>query len=317
MGKVIFTEKNKYPNFIVLAGCFLFFLCSCNPDSSTLEAKNASVSEITASPTNPDIIQSDLQNQSKTKSASFKGVNLQTDIPAVSDIEASEEPAVILEDENDKPDSVQSRHISLKLKGEYANRRKESGYLPEINIYPIAEFRQAFAKSNNYVEVFDKKIKSLQNIISKKTAKKEELPRIPFYDGSPEILAHFKYTTFKNGAGVLYITQYNVDYATTINNQELVCVFQGLTSDKKYYVSATFPVELKGLPESIYDNKFGDYKLPQTYFDAKTNLAEYAKYKKYLLSIETLLNKAKPGEFNPDLDKIEKTISSLEINWNE
>ena len=289
----------------------MLFLSSCNLANPISEVKNSPL-ELTVSTNN-----SDLPNQTSVKSVSFKGISLQTDIPAVSGIEASEEPPVILEEDYDKPDSVQSRHISLKLKGDYADRRKESGSLPEINIYPVAEFRQAFAKANNYVEVFDEKIKSLQDIISKKTAKKEDLPRIPFYDGAPEVLAHFKYTTFKNGVGVLYITQYNVDYATIINNQQLVCVFQGLTSDKKYYVSASFPLTLKGLSENSDESRFGDYKLPQTYFDAKTNPTEFARYKRYLSAVETLLNKAKPNEFDPDLDKIENTISSLEVNWSD
>lgn len=317
MRKVIFAGKSSSYNLIILAGYLLFFSCSCSSDSPILEAKNAPVSEINVSPTNSDLKQSSLSIQSETKSISFKGVNLQTDIPSVSSIEASEEPGIILEEDYDKPDGVQPRHILLKLKGEYANRYEGLNYPPKINIYPIAEFRQAFAVSNSQIGVFDKEIKSLQNIISKRTAKKEELPLTPFYDRSPEILTHFKYASFKNGDGILYVTQYSVDYATIINNQSLVYVFQGLTSDKKYYIWATFPIALKGLPESLSDDTFKDYKVPQTYFDEKTNPKEYAKYKKYLSSVETLLNKAKPDEFNPDLNKIEKTISSLDVNWNE
>lgn len=313
MDKSGFDRRNEcfsYSFFILLVSCASIFFSSCNSASPTLEAKNEF-------PTNINVKQSNLQNFDHTQSINFKGVSFQNKIPLVSEITASEEPAVPLEDENDKADYVQSRRILFKLNGEYASKHKESFYQPKIIVYPIAEYRQASAKSKTLVESIDKSTKKLQEIITARTAKREDISRITSIDASPEILAQFKQISFNNGKGVLYVTQYNVDWATIINNQQLSYIFQGISEDGKYYVQAAFPITLKELPDSLYDNKFRDYEMPQVYFTEKRRPELYAAYRKYLASVETLLDNSKTNEFNPDLSKIEETLSSLEINWKD
>jgi hypothetical protein len=326
-----FKKKNlccRY-NLIILISSFSIIFSSCRVVSRNLDAKNESpveianlqqdqsAPEITKSPVNDGMKPTNFKCENQTELISFKEVSFQCKIPLISIVETSEEPAAPLEREDDKPDYVQSRSILFKFKGEYAEQHKESFFLPKINIYPIAEYRQAGAISVQYTKWFDEAINTLQEIISKKTAKTEEISQGTFHEGSPRILAHFKPVSFKNGQGVIYITQYNVDWANIINNQQLNYIFQGITADKKYYVWATFPITLKELPDSIYDNKFGDYELPQTYFDKKKDRAKYTAYKKYLASIEALLNKKKASDFEPDLSKIEETLTSLEVNWKD
>lgn len=305
------ADKSYIKNLLLLISFLFGFLCSCNSINQNSEAKHSISSQIENSSNNYPTSKIENQNQSII----FKGISLQNKIPSVSGIEASEVPPVFLEDENDKPDSVTSRSILLKLKGDYSKRFKDN--FPKINIYPIAEFRQAFAVSKKLMGEFDKEIEFLQKIISRNIGKKDELPRIPFYDGSVEILTHFKKLAFKNGYGIAYITQYNVNYATIINNQELVYVFQGITTDKNYYILAILPISLKDLPETSQNNRFGNYELPQTYFDAKTDPKKFNDYKNYLASVEKLINKQNPTDFNPDLNKIEETLSSLEVNWKD
>ena len=316
----------KYKKLIFLS--FIVYVSSCSVASQNLETANKSpttiinsqdhsIAQVADEPTDHTVKVTDFNCDDRNKIINFKGVSFRCTIPLVSKIEVSEEPASPLQDTDDKDDYVHSRFMLIKFKGKYWDQHKESYYSPEINIFPIAEFRRAYKISPNHIKGFDNSINILKKIISKKTANKEELPRIPYYDGSTQILAHFKSRSFKNGSGVFFLTQYVVDYADIINNQKLSGVFQGITADNKYYILATFPISLKGLPDSIYNDKFGDYQIPADFLNPKTVKANEAEYKKYLASMEKLLNKQKPGDFQPDLNKLEEMISSLEVNWKE
>jgi len=56
-----------------------------------------------------------------------------------------------------------------------------------------------------------------------------------------------KFLRFRNGRGVLFLTQYQQE-TLPVNNGALVCTFQGMTDDNAWYVSAVFPVAAPGLP---------------------------------------------------------------------
>lgn len=312
MKKVVFIKKKRCYGFIILASYLLAFLCSCNVVDRNLQAKSdPTPTAITTS--NFAIDKADLENQHKTKRVTFKGVSLETDILLVSEIARSEEPAQPLELETDKPDGVWPKHISLKLRGEYYKQNKDSFFPPEINIYPIEEFRLALAKSPHFVKEFDKEIMHLQSIIAKKPSKVEIVPRIPFYDGTPELKTRVKYLSFKNGRGFFHLTQFNIE-AYLINNRGLTYIFQGISSDDKYYVLGTFPVALDFLPDNYGERKFGDYELPEFWQGSKNWKQHEARYREYLSSIEKLLRNHPADDFNPSLIRIEETMASLDLD---
>jgi hypothetical protein len=318
----------KYEIMFLLLCFFVTLLSSCkavsqnlrNEGNSKVEESNSeaqSSNEITDVSTKLDILPSKTECRTTSSLIKFKETSFRCNNLIIDYVEASELPAMPLEEEDHKPDYVKSRNILFSLKNKSTKQHKGTFYETEINIYPIAEFRQSFAKSKKLVEAYDEEIKSLHHIVLEKSVKKEEIPRIPFYDGSPEILTRFKTLSFVNGKGFIYLTQFNVDFYTIIDNEKLVYVFQGITNDNKYYVLATFPVTSKILSEDSFTDTTGNQKLPDYFFDSpKHNLIE-GKYRKYLSTIEELLNSQKVNDFEPDLSKIEKMLTSLNVNWNE
>jgi hypothetical protein len=216
----------------------------------------------------------------------------------------------------DKPDSTWSRHVSVYFRGPYEENTAESFFSPQINIYPISEFRQALSKSESYVVQFNDEIARLKEIIGRKPDEIEKAPQIPFYDGSPELRTRATYLEFDNGSGVLYLAQYNIE-AALINNRGLTYIFQGITSDGKFYILGTFPVTLDFLPATYEDEKFGDYELPE-FFHGSKNWSEHQRdYQKYLDSMRSRLNREPSAAFNPSLVEIEETVRSLAVNWRD
>ena len=311
MSKLI-SKKILIGGLILSVSCIVILQCSCitTPNS---EAKNT-VPTVTP-PDVSDTKVSESNNQDLPKHIDFKGVSFQSYISSATDIEAIEEEAVILEEETDKPDSVRPRTISVKFKGEFFDRRKDDIFSSKINIYPIKEFREALAKSGRFVKIFDSEIKSLHDIILDGKTEIKELPRIPFYDSTIDIITRVKHITTKNGKGFFCLTQLNID-PSIINNEGLTYMFQGITSDNKYYILATFPVKSKLLPDSYDTEEFRGYSLPRIIRGSKEYAVQEAEYNNYLKSVENLLNKQKSDSFTPDLTEIEETISSLEVDWN-
>lgn len=287
----------------------VIFAGTCDQKSPVAETANANAPVVQPS-ISPEVSSSvEPVKHDASREVEFKGVKVRNFISLVSAIETEERPAAPLEDETHKPDYVESRSIALK----FSESINQPGYEASIRIYPVDEFRQAFAIQPGYGKGFDKDLNSLKEFIARKTAKKENLPELHFYEGHPAIAARFKPIVFKNGNGVLFLEQWAIDHAVMINNQELFALFQGLTNDGKYYVRAQFPIALEGLP----DNETGDfegYNANDYYSDAQSKQAE-ARYEKYLRTVEKLLNQSAPEKFTPNLNEIEKTISSLEVKW--
>lgn len=253
----------------------------------------------------------DLENKNLTPSIDFDGVRLQNKVPDVLGLEAVNEPAYYLEYEDDKPDSVVPRHVSIKFRGDYATRHEKSFYSPEINIYPVEEFRKALGKSASTVSNFDNEITQLRNIISNKPSKLKDVPRIPFHDGSPKIITHLKYFALENTEGITYLTHFDIE-PSLVGNGRLTYVFQGLTLDNRYYIFATFPVTLDILPSSDA-NRFREYELPDYFYDPESREANEANFDRYLDSVAALLENTAESRFEPSLTYIDETLTTLKI----
>jgi hypothetical protein len=242
-----------------------------------------------------------------------KGASLQNKIPAASGLIAAEEKALYLEEESDKPDSVVPNYLSLKFRGRYASTNQNSSYQPEVNIYPIEEFRTVLGKSKTAVEYLDKGIEQLKTIISSRPKRLKNVPRIPLHDGSPTTITHVKYVQFANGSGVQYLTHFDIEQAI-IGNERLTYVMQGLTSDGRYYIFATFPVALDFLPHSDA-SEFRGYKSPLYFYEPKTRAANEKNYERYLSSMTALLEGTHDDRFEPTLTSIQSTLSTLNADW--
>lgn len=295
----------------ILTGFALFFsllvMCACRQNAPVAET-NKGRAQPSVSPSVSPVAQNAAQE------AQFKGVRVRNYISRVSMIKPVEKEASPLENADYKPDGVRPRHVSLKFTGDYAEDIQPDSYLNEINVYPVDEFRQAFAVRKDLMESFDDEIKTLRKIISQDSPQTtaKQFPFLLFFEYSPAITVHPKNISFKNGGGTSYITQFDIE-PSSIDSENLTYVFQGLTNDGKYYISAFFPVKARNLNEKDLRQKFAALKLPVVV----TNDRDFARFKNYRLSVQKLLDKQKAEDFEPNLNEIEKTISSLEVNWRE
>jgi len=76
----------------------------------------------------------------------------------------------------------------------------------------------------------------------------------------------------------------------------LFYTFQGLTSDRKYYIAAILPVTNPELPD--------DSQVDESLMDD---------FQGYLSRMITLLNEQSASSFTPDLNTLDTMISSIEI----
>lgn len=97
--------------------------------------------------------------------------------------------------------------------------------------------------------------------------------------------------------------QYSQDMAPSpVNNEELTCNFQGLTTDGKYYVAARLAITHPSLPKGI------DFtNVPKRELDKKRT---------YLRKDEQLLNSFTDESFRPSLNTLKTLIASIATNGN-
>lgn len=256
----------------------------------------------------------DEQTNEQTKSILFNGTCFRYRSSLATDIRTETVAASPLEVESDKPDSVAPEHSLFTFVGPYALSHESSFFSPQIRVYTISDYRNALSKSTLYSQQLDDDIISLKAILAARpNLSAHEIPFLPFgIDATQVFRAHIKYVDFKNGKGIIFLTQYNVE-PSLINNQGLVYTFQGVTDDGLYYVSATFPINASILPEK-WDSKSSDgYRLP-SYFYGENYESNRQQYEKYLTHVTSQLNELTSDKFEPRLDLFDELTSSLCIS---
>jgi hypothetical protein len=183
----------------------------------------------------------------------------------------------------------------------YSGRNYE--FSPEIMTHPVDAFTRIFDPENkpspDVIAEFQliKKLSGEAN--DQPTAK--PLPFIPFLDASQQVTVSFKRLSFANGKGFRFVTQYGFE-AGLINESQLVYIFQGITTDGKTYVLATFPVSLKGLPKADEKKHLGF----DTSQDAESESKQDGYYKK---ASEWLIKNA--DQMTPSLETLDAVMSSI------
>ncbi len=245
------------------------------------------------------------------KDLSVEDVKFDYDKKVFSGVKSAIVEASPLKYKDDKPDYVKSRNVHFSIS--YANSKKSPA---EIAVYNIDEYKKAFSLDTNYVEMtITKSLFDLQQIIDNSGKLKSygvsDLPFVLFIDAQQDFYAKAKIINFRNGKGLLFLTQIAQD-VTIINNERLVYIFQGITNDNQFFVYGEFPVSAEGLPETDTDS-FENYEIPEFFYGEK-----YAENKKanneYRAKIAIKLENLKNEKFSPNLNKIESLLSSLKIN---
>lgn len=167
---------------------------------------------------------------------------------------------------------------------------------PRIFVYPADEFAQAHSDAAEQID-------RLQKALAGFPLLQETLPTVPFFNAGPLITANIKILPFQNGNGVRALTQY-AQYSAPINNRELFYHFQGLTSDKKYYLIAILPISAPILPE---DEK-PEAIVPEGGVPIPTDIGPGDVY---YFSVTEKLNSLSPAAYTPSLNTLDVLIQSI------
>jgi hypothetical protein len=238
----------------------------------------------------------------------FQGVSFDCNSQIGSKIEVTEFSKSPLLDDSDKPGYVHPSYLSFKFKNEEGKQESETDYVSEISVYPIEEYSQMYSISEHYRQYFDKEVNSLKELLSKRSAHlKGHNSFLGATDGQFGFKSQLKYISFKNGKGVGFVTQVQIE-VTIINNEELVWAFEGITNDGKYYVRAIFPIRASFLPEKATDD-FEDYSLSDYSRLSKRN-------EQYLSLIRKRLDSLPSNQYQPSLENL-TDIEVVKKKWNE
>jgi hypothetical protein len=163
------------------------------------------------------------------------------------------------------------------------------------------------------MQAMEEEVEALRKVLSDKNVRHEnEIPILPWGDASQSFQTNVKLSEFDKGKGIFFVTYFNTEMAL-ISNDHLQYVFEGLTSDGKYYVLAQIPISVGFLPDES-PTEFEGYKEKFLYDDYPYSDAHNKRYKDYISSITTRLEKLSARGFHPDLKNLEEIIASLKID---
>lgn len=234
------------------------------------------------------------------KEVQYKNISFLFDAGLAKDYVAETVPAVRLENRTDKPDGVAPEHIVVRFRDSYVPRGRSgsrSDYaVPVIYFFPIAESRDK--KFTEDFPTVRQASDDLRTYLTRRShAAGEEVPFLPWGDVSQSFVGKRKILRFRNGRGVLFLTQYNQEQLP-VNNRSLVYTFQGLTDDNAWYVSAVFPVAASGLPETDEGG-----------LDEKSS----RDYKAYLAGVTDRVEKLPVKSFTPSLLLLDNIVRSIKV----
>lgn len=168
-----------------------------------------------------------------------------------------------------------------------------------ICIIPLTDPSVAdFAKSYPTINLAAMKLRKLLKAHSPRFRFNNDLFDLPYNNATGAIQSRVEYLQFKNGNGVMFLTQYSQElHPNPVNNEELTCNFQGLSTDGKYYVAARLTITHPSLPKGI------DF----------TDKIRRDNKRLYLKKQERLLNTYAEDSFQPSLRTLKQLITSISI----
>ncbi|PKN93900.1 MAG: hypothetical protein CVU44_08785 [Chloroflexi bacterium HGW-Chloroflexi-6] len=174
---------------------------------------------------------------------------------------------------------------------------------PKIYIYPAPELMAVN-------EGAARNIKSLQEALAADPLSPIDpaiLPGVHFFNAGSVFKSNIQNSRpFQGGDGVRWLTLF-AQYFAPVNNRELIYIYQGLTSDGKFYVIAILPITHPSLAE---DEKM-DAPIPAGGIPFPTDPA--ADMTGYYNLITDMLDITQPGAFSPSLETLDFLVQSIKI----
>lgn len=242
----------------------------------------------------------------------YEGVSFTCDHALAAEVRAAVLPAAPLRRADDKPDYVAPERVAFTFGGPQTRRRVETFFgPPQINVARLEGFAQAHALDPKYASILDKRAGEIKALLARRPKSFQgEIPFMPYVEGSQDFQTHVNYFNFRNGKGVAFVTHYGVE-PTLISNRALTYVFEGITDDGRYYVSATFPVVAPILPADFSEEEAVKRGLDPT-FRLADRAAEH-KHASYVKRTARELEQLPPAKYQPDLARLNKLLSSLNV----
>ena len=191
-------------------------------------------------------------------------------------------------------------HMQLKLEGYLLQGKFHE---PQIYVYPALPYAQLMPGAFESMH----RLRNVMNVTG--TVSAEQLPAVPFFNAAQVFASNYQATSFQNGDGVRFLTEY-AQYAAPVNNHDLFYHFQGFTSDGEYYIVAIFPITAPVLAETSDAGAAvpaGGIAIPDIN-DAS------ADFQRYYASVTDLLNATPADAFMPTINQLDLLIQSMRIN---
>ena len=185
----------------------------------------------------------------------------------------------------DKPDGVAPAHVAIQF----------ARGLGDLEIFPttdreVKDFRRAYPTHADAE-------KRLRRVLRDRPTRVNDMPALPWADVSMPFHTKIRYLDFRSGSGVAWLTQRTIDTAP-INNAQLWYVFQGLTRDGQYYVSAQIHVTHASL-------------------SGRATVQDYDRFEKqypaYLAQAVHQLSRQPDASFLPPLARLRAMFASIEV----
>lgn len=288
----------------------LFFCITICVNCSRVGESLASWGNLGENSANPTFYNQSLPNMSDDKILRYKGINIHYDSSLADLVLAEEIRAYKPKDPEFLPNTFEPKHIVFRFQGAYSRKYDQ----PEIKIYSVKDYKALAATTGNYAKEFCEKFEFLKTVLLTKPSEiNGEYPFIPWLNAAQVIHCHKTYISFKNGNGIAYVTQFNHSDPYLINNEQLLYVFQGLTSDNRYFISATFPIRVSFLPDDRTATNYKEYTQPDDFYNRASLSQHQDEYHRYLLQVERELEETPSQDFQPSLVILNEMFSSLEI----
>jgi hypothetical protein len=239
-----------------------------------------------------------------------------------------------------KPGDVMPEHLAFTFEGYPKPHASPFMRPPEIQVFPIAAYRRALAACEkemarsivrrsaplSYVSDFEGHVRTLRALSAERPAPRRlgawlrrqrvrehfrgRMPFVPMYDISEALRAKVGYLDFRGGRGVRFVAQYNIE-DTLVSNRALTYVFQGITDDGAYYVSAAFPIAAPFLPA-----EYTEEEAARRGIDSPVMVGPVRRrlYKNYLAENTRLLEALAPGKYRPGLGLLDDLVRSLAVD---
>jgi hypothetical protein len=167
------------------------------------------------------------------------------------------------------------------------------GVTPSISIYPLAE----------YEAMVPDEIPQTAAALEAWIAGCPETPANPLPHlapvNAPQIFAaNLLCLDFANGQGLRYLTAFRQDVSPFIQD-DILYIYQGISTDRQFYISVLIPVKTDILPETIDASEIND--------------AFVANYTTYIGETVDSLTALDSSAFTPDLSLLDDMVASITI----